>query len=161
MCIRDRVHTDFQLTKPADRFSADLARCSKLQDLTAIIATVNPSWQAEGDIDVAKITEAEQNPTSLAQTSPCMIWMLDTSAHVFKHVYPFSLIFSRILLLIKRRESWQKPWQYCVQEALLLQRNRATRYVSWNIMAVFWLSYWQEALLMQRNHASTLSIEIV
>ena len=42
------------------------------------------------------------------------------------------------------------------QEALLLQRNRATRYVSWNIMAVFWLSYWQEALLIQRNHASTL-----
>ena len=28
------------------------------------------------------------------------------------------------------------------QQALLLQRNRATRYVSWNIMAVFWLSYW-------------------
>ena len=49
----------------------------------------------------------------------------------------------------------------CQQEALLLQRNRATRYVSWNIMAVFWLSYWQEALLIQRNHASTLSVEIV
>ena len=47
------------------------------------------------------------------------------------------------------------------QEALLLQRNRATRYVSWNIMAVFWLSYWQEALLMHRNHASTLSVEIM
>ena len=47
------------------------------------------------------------------------------------------------------------------QEALLLQRNRATRYVSWNIMAVFWLSYWQEALLIQRSHASTLSVEIV
>ena len=47
------------------------------------------------------------------------------------------------------------------QEALLLQRNRATHYVSWNIMAVFWLSYWQEALLIQRNHASTLSVEIV
>ena len=47
------------------------------------------------------------------------------------------------------------------QEALLLQRNRVTRYVSWNIMAVFWLSYWQEALLIQRNHASTLSVEIV
>ena len=47
------------------------------------------------------------------------------------------------------------------QEALLLQRNRATRYVSWNIMAVFWLSYWQEALLIQRNDASTLSVEIV
>ena len=48
-----------------------------------------------------------------------------------------------------------------IQEALLLQRNRATRYVSWNIMAVFWLSYWQEALLIQRNHASTLSVEIM
>ena len=47
------------------------------------------------------------------------------------------------------------------QEALLLQRNRATRYVSWNIMAVFWLSYWQEALLIHRNHSSTLSVEIV
>ena len=47
------------------------------------------------------------------------------------------------------------------QEALLLQRNRATRYVSWNIMTVFWLSYWQEALLIQRNHASTMSVEIV
>ena len=47
------------------------------------------------------------------------------------------------------------------QEALLLQRNRATRYVSWNIIAVFWLSYWQEALLIQRNHASTMSVEIV
>ena len=35
-----------------------------------------------------------------------------------------------------------------LQEALLLQRNRATRYVSWNIMAAFWLSYWQEALLI-------------
>ena len=51
--------------------------------------------------------------------------------------------------------------QYDWQEALLLQRNRATRYVSWNIMGVFWLSYWQEALLIQRNHANTLSVEIV
>ena len=56
-------------------------------------------------------------------------------------------------------------WELKRQEALLLQRNRATRYVSWNIrpgpLAVFWLSYWQEALLIQRNHASTLSVEIV
>jgi len=44
------------------------------------------------------------------------------------------------------------------QEALLLQRNRATRYVSWSIMALFWLSYWQQPLLIQRNHASTLSV---
>ena len=48
-----------------------------------------------------------------------------------------------------------------IQEALLLQRNRTTRYVSWNIMAVFWLSYWEEALLIHRNHASTLSVGIV
>ena len=52
-------------------------------------------------------------------------------------------------------------WKPKIQEALLLQRNRATRYVSWNIMAVYWLSYWQEALLIPRNHASTLSVEIV
>ena len=49
---------------------------------------------------------------------------------------------------------------HIIQEALLLQRNRTMRYVSWNIMAVFWLNYRQEALLMQRNHASTLSVEI-
>ena len=45
------------------------------------------------------------------------------------------------------------------QEALLLQRNRATRYVNWNIMAFFWPSYWQEALLMYRNHASTCQLK--
>ena len=50
---------------------------------------------------------------------------------------------------------------FCQQEALLLHRNRATRYVSWNIMAGFWLSYWQKALLMQRKHTSTLWVEIV
>ena len=57
--------------------------------------------------------------------------------------------------------AWKMSPHYLLQEALLLQRNRATRYVSWNIMAVFWLSYWQEALLIHRNRASTLSVEIV
>ena len=66
----------------------------------------------------------------------------------------------------KRYKCWIKKliaklFRPVEQEVLLLQMNRATRYVSWNIMAVFWLSYWQEALLIQRNHASTLSVEIV
>ena len=49
---------------------------------------------------------------------------------------------------------WQNDGKR-LQEALPLQRNRATRCVCWNIMAVFWPSYWQGALLIQRNHASS------
>ena len=71
------------------------------------------------------------------------------------------LFFEHFFVLFLRRFLLNNFKIISKQEALLLQRNRATRYVSWNIMAVFWLRYWQEALLIQKNHASTLSVEIV
>jgi len=62
---------------------------------------------------------------------------------------------------IHSKQQTKTCFMLIIQEALLVQRNRATRFVSRNIMVVLWLNYWQEALLMQRNHASTLSVEIV
>ena len=64
----------------------------------------------------------------------CVKW-LHFSMFMATLVWPTFLIF--LTLGHSGARDWAPECPNVKQEALLLQRNRATRYVSWNIMAVF------------------------